>query len=356
MPEPASLHTAEIQILDAGSNKIVTDATAVFAAAEELLRLRQIPRAIEAYHTAEGLGSDADACAGARWVCFMLLGDYSSAWRESDRIEGRGKPDPNRFWTGEPLDGRRVMVRCLHGLGDTLQYVRYLPLLRERAAQVILEAQPGLKELLAFSCVADHVTTWSEPEPPWDAQVEIVELPRIFRTSCASIPQNIPYISAPRANLALSSRTLHVGFVWTAGAYNPSRSIPLNLMSALFDTPRCEFFSLQAGEERAQLAAYRTDVRSLEGPESRPLKTASNMLALDLLITVDTMTAHLAGALGVPVWTLLPFEADWRWMLDRADSPWYPTMRLFRQPRPGDWASVVRQLREELIQVSARAA
>lgn len=325
----------------------------VFYDAEKFLRKRQISDALEAYHIAESFGYEADACAGARWLCYMLLGCYSDAWRESRAIEGRGRFDPHRFWDGKSLASRRVMVRCLHGLGDTIQYARYLPLIRQTASCVILQAQPALKDLMSRSSLADEVITWNESEPAWDTQIEIAEIPRIFETTTSTIPQRIPYVHAPSAPLDMAPHRRHVGIVWASGAYNPERCVPLVQIVRLFDTPGCEFFSLQAGEERLELGQCVQGVRDAHCPDV--LAAASRLVNLDLLITADTMTAHLAGALGLPVWIMLPFEADWRWMLDRADSPWYPTARLFRQPIPGDWKAVIDELRSALIAAAALA-
>jgi hypothetical protein len=278
----------------------------------------------------------------------MLVGDFEQAWTESDAIERRGSPDPNRFWTGQSLDGKRVLIRCLHGLGDTIQFIRYAPLVRERASAVTIEAQPLLKALLVYSGLADHVMTWREPEPPWDVQVEVIELPKIFRTQLGSVPASVPYLRAPYDQNLTPSARKRIGLVWSSSTYNPARSIPLTLLAEICGTCNAEFFSFQAGEPRCDLTAHGARITDLCEASGSVLVTASRMLRMDLVISVDTMTAHLAGALGLPVWTLLPFEGDWRWMLDRTDSPWYPTMRLFRQPRPGDWESVVRDLQREL--------
>lgn len=273
----------------------------------------------------------------------MLLGDFETAWKESDAISRRGNPDPHRFWDGQSFEGRNVLIRCLHGLGDTLQYIRYAPLVREKAATVTVEAQPLLKSLLDQANIADRVITWGEPEPFWDQQIEIVELPRVFRSTVNSIPRRTPYIRAP---VATGDRTFHekspmrIGLVWASGTFNPARSIPLENLSVLFDMP-ASFFSFQAGEDRFDLDLRTAQVTDLYAEGQSVLETAIHLNTMDLLITVDTMTAHLAGAMGLNVWTLLPYACDWRWMLQRQDSPWYPTMRLFRQPAPGDWKGVV---------------
>lgn len=282
----------------------------------------------------------------------MLLGRFESAWRESDAIASRGKPDVNRFWDGRPLAGKRVLVRCLHGLGDTLQYIRYAPLIRQTAARLIVEAQPALKRLLVAANIADEVITWGDPEPVWHQQVEIVELPRIFRTTLASIPNEVPYLHLPGAARPQSG-VLRVGLLWRSSDYNPRRSIPLPLLARICSTPGVEFFSFQPDPGRADLQTASAPICDFAPSDCCILETGKRLQTLDLLITVDTMLAHLAGALGIRTWTLLPFEGDWRWMLDRSDSPWYPQMRLFRQPTPDDWTSVVDAIERELANVYA---
>ena len=205
--------------------------------------------------------------------------------------------------------------------------------------------------LLQQSQLADQVFTWGEPEPYWDQQIEVVELPRIFRTTLESIPDHVPYIDIPGA-CALQrndgSSAIRVGLVWASSGYNPARSLSLEELAPLFAIAGISFFSLQAGPERAELRPWSSRIPSLHEEGACVLADATTLKNTDLLITVDTMMAHLAGAMARPVWALLPYECDWRWMLEREDSPWYPTMRLFRQPRPGDWGSVVQRLQQAL--------
>lgn len=323
----------------------------LFEQGRQYLESMQIQEACKSFYVAEQAGFDADDCASSRWVCHMLSGNFEKAWEESDAISKRGKPDPHRFWDGQPFEGRHVLVRCLHGLGDTLQYIRYAPLIRQRAVSLTVEAPPLLKSLLAQSDVADSVITWGDQEPFWNQQIEIVELPRIFRTTIDSIPGKIPYVHVPEVasnDSAMAKKKTHVGLVWASSAFNPARSIALEELAELFDLPGVSFFSFQAGEERVQLGPWKGRIGNLYHEGQSVLDTAVGLKTMDLVITVDTMTAHLAGAMGLEVWTLLPYACDWRWMLHRADSPWYPTMRLFRQPSPGDWRSVVRQVKSAL--------
>ncbi len=278
----------------------------------------------------------------------MLAGDFAAAWRESDAIDRRGTYDPNRFWTGAALQGKRVLVRCLHGLGDTLQFIRYAPLLRNFTQHLTVEAQPLLKDLIAAAGVADHVMTWGETEPDYDEQIEIIELPRIFGSTLSTVPNAVPYLAIPgygqRRPATLAGKP-RIGIVWASSRFNTSRSIPFRTLETLIRSrPHLEFCSFQADPERQDLAQCPLPILDLYDQSGSIMTAAERLLSADLFLTVDTMMAHLAGALAVPVWTMLPWEADWRWMLERSDSPWYPTMTLFRQPSPGDWDSVAHQL------------
>lgn len=326
--------------------------------AEEQLAAMHVPEALALFYRAEQAGCDSDACAAGRWTCYMLNGDFEQAWRESDAIAARGNPDPHRFWDGRPLDGRRVLIRCLHGLGDTIQFIRYAPLVRARAAHLTVEVQPTLKALLTYSRMADEVITWGDPESAWDQQIEVVELPRVFRTLPGSVPSGVPYLRAPAASLYGRYRhkgLIRAGLVWSASNYNRARSIPVEAIAQLLNLPGVEFYSLQAGPERFDLSGEMIQIRQLFREGECVLATASLVGTLDLVITVDTMMAHLAGALGRPVWTLLPYRSDWRWMLDREDSPWYPTMRLIRQKKPGEWEPVISVVKRDLAAYGATA-
>lgn len=318
-------------------------------AGEQLQRMR-VKEALRLFKRAEQANYDPDSCAAGRWDCHMLSGDFELAWREGDLIAARGNPDPHRFWDGQPFKNRRVLIRCLHGLGDTIQFIRYAPLIREHARTLTIEAQPTLKSLLSHACIADQVITWGEPEPDCNQQMEINELPRIFRTTLESIPNRIPYLNVPwhQESEVIRSRSVRIGLVWGSSSYNPERSIRFEDLTKLFSIPGASFFSLQAGPQRVELEPWSSQVADLYNGSLCVLPIAQSLMTLDLVITVDTMMAHLAGALGRPVWTLLPCPCDWRWMIERRDSPWYPTMRLFRQKRPGDWRPVVRQVEQAL--------
>ncbi len=324
----------------------------LFEEAERELRSMRVGEACTRFHLAEEAGYEADACAAERWRCHMLLGEFEAAWMESDAISRRGRPDPHRFWDGRPFDDRHVLIRCLHGLGDTLQYLRFVPLVRARAATLTIEAQPPLKSLLQECGLADAVITWGEAAPHWDQQVEIVELSCIFRVTEDTIPSSVPYVNISVGSQRVPSngkdRGLRVGVVWASGAFNPKRCVPLGEFAGLFKVEGATFFSFQAGAERAGLEGWADCVSDSYKEGQSVLATAIELQRMDLVITVDTMVAHLAGAMGLRVWTLLPFACDWRWMRGRSDSPWYPAMRLFRQHREEDWSGVLNTVRGKL--------
>lgn len=279
------------------------------------------------------------------WMEHVRRGDFEAAWKVSDRVlrQRAGVPCEHLprhlqyFWDGEPLDGKRVLVRCYHGLGDTIQFVRYMPLLRSVASQVVLwlpikliplfSSVPGIDLNLALHNGA--------PDYVFDKSVEIMELPHVFRTTIETIPNQVPYLHVELASLQ-STSNLKVGLNWASGSWDESRSIPFDALQPLISVPDIDWYVFQRDDALADwpesLGTVSKDELHIE---------AETIKALDLMISVDTMTAHLAGALGVPVWTLLQKNADWRWMDGRYDSPWYPTMRLFRQERQGDWTTVI---------------
>jgi hypothetical protein len=293
-------------------------------------------------------GGDANARDAREWIEQASRGDFAAAWEISDRIRARhaGRRDwtvprhYQRVWDGTPFDDRRVLIRCYHGLGDTIQFIRYAPLVRARARAVAVWAQPSLLPLLQSLDGVDQFLPLHDGDPgvEYDVDVEVMELPYAFRTTLATIPIQVPYLHANPAPLA--GEGLRAGVVWRAGDWDVRRSVPFADLAPLFDCDHVTWFSLQREEGDGRERHDRLHLLDA----NTPLGTAAAMRGLDLVVTVDTMLAHLAGALAVPVWTLLPHDADWRWMRDRADSPWYPTMRLFRQSTAGAWRPVIDDL------------
>ena len=280
----------------------------------------------------------------------MLGGKFESAWTTSDALRASNAPDPHRFWNGESIRGARLIVRCLHGLGDTVQMLRYAPMLNAHAASVLFEVPPRLLPLATCFHGVKEAITWGEyaPDiaPPWDVQMEVMELPYLLRTKPRDLPISTRYLQLPKKETQEAvakmgaSGFLRIGLVWAAGEWNPERSIPLAALQPLLQTKGLELWNLQGGPAAGE--AEDTCMRNAESICGEGvLGLAATIANLDLVITVDTLAAHLAGALGTPAWVLLQRAADWRWMTARNDSPWYPQMRLFRQQREGEWKPVV---------------
>lgn len=337
-------------------------AQANYSSAAKSLEQRNLHAALHFFNAAEHFGFDPDACAAGRWQCYMLLGQFEQAWQESAAIEQRGNPDPHRLWDGKPFANRRVIIRCLHGLGDAIQFIRYAPLVRQQASSVIVECPRRLMPLLKLVSGVDEVCTWEGlPGAPsdWQQQIEIVELPRIFRTTSGTIPASVPYIHLNRLTQQVgeADQRPKVGVVWASGAWDRSRSVSFSALASIFQLSEFSFYALQGGAEAADLKSLAADCVIYDATgESEDLLCAAELIAqFDLILTVDTMTAHLAGALAKPVWLMLNFSADWRWMTQRSDSPWYPTMRIFRQPQPGRWDYVVEEVYLALRQWSKKA-
>jgi hypothetical protein len=326
--------------------------------ADELLNRRD-PTSLQLFQLAESCGADADHCAAGRWMAHMFMGDFASAWRESDSIRLRGGADPHRMWTGESLKDRHIIVRSLHGYGDAIQFLRYAPRLRSIAAEVTYEVPPALYELAPYIEGVDNVVTWGRLAPvnpvSWDTQIEIMELPYIFRTEMRDLPLAQQYVHPPQARCSCINRKLggnhpRVGVVWAAGEWNQSRSVPFPVFSELLAEPACEFWSLQGGTAQADWSELPPSSRLRDSADLGDgiLNLACIISQLDLVITVDTLAAHLAGAMGVPAWVMLQHAADWRWMACGTTSPWYPSLRLFRQHVPGDWSGLIEEVRQEL--------
>ena len=337
---------------------------AELARAEEMLQQRRVVESIAQFDIAEAAGAPPGACRAGRWRSFMLLGDFSRAWLESD-VVGR-RAGSGAFWDGSPISGRRVIVRCLHGLGDAVQFLRYAPMLREQCSDLIVEVPPAMLELAPFFNGIGQVITWGSGAPfvppEWNIQVEVMELPYLFRSTLLTLPGWGPYLRIAKKMSSEScfsvngNRAPRVGIVWSGGEWDESRSISFAMLKPIFSIgSKISFLSLQRPEDNPdwleQAGAFGIEPHVL--PSNGLLVLARAIADLDLVLTVDTMAAHLAGAMGIPVWTLLQHCADWRWLLERSDSPWYPSMRLFRQGVQGEWSELLIKVRAELLRWSA---
>jgi tetratricopeptide (TPR) repeat protein len=307
-------------------------------------------------------------------TAYLALGDYARGWPRYEarkRLKGAWRvvsalDDAAPAWFGETsLEGKTLLLHAEQGLGDTLQFARYANLAKAQGATVILQVDAPLVSLISTLKGADRVIAKDGARPPFDLHASIMSLPGAFRTTLDTVPAATPYLSADTAKVAAWAQRLgpktrpRVGLVW-AGGLKPDRpdlvrrNIPLRLLEPLAQAD-VDFVSLQKGEgTEGELAALLA--QGWTGPAMIEAAadlhdfsdTAALVQALDLVITVDTSTAHLAGALGKPVWILNRYDNCWRWMTDRADTPWYPTARLFRQRTFGDWTPVVGEVVEAL--------
>ncbi len=301
----------------------------------------------------------------ARWnlsLLQLLLGDYERGWNSFEARFSKQPPVPQRHatlprWQGEPLDGKRLLVHAEQGYGDTIQFLRFVPVLVQMGANIILEVQDDSLLSLARSldCNATVVSRVGQV-PDADLQIPLMSVPGLLKTTLETIPDNVPYLFADPERRRYWQRTigprqgLRIGLCWKGRNEHVNdrfRSCPLSSLTPLFSLPEIQWFSLQFGPGKKQLKTSEGSVPliDLTGSITDFHDTAALMTELDLIITVDTAVAHLAGATGRPVWLLLPFAPDWRWGLASDSTPWYPSMRLFRQTAPeNNWDEVVEQL------------
>ena len=294
----------------------------------------------------------------------LVTGNFDTGWEEyesrwwCDGKKPRAFPQPP--WDGADLKGRTILLHAEQGYGDTLQFIRYAPLVKQRGGRTIVECQPPLARLLRSAPGVDQLIPAGSALPAFDVQLPLLSLPRVFQTRLDSFPANVPYLTPPAepytkldSVLAPYRAKRRIGIAWAGRETHrndANRSCALVHFVGLAEQLDLALFSLQKGPRSLANADTPTGfpITDLSVHIEDFYDTAAAILRLDLVITVDTSAAHLAGALGRPVWVLLPFVPDWRWLLNREDSPWYPGMRLFRQTSPGDWAGVFKRVTETL--------
>ncbi len=295
-------------------------------------------------------------------LCMLLDGDLAGGarvyeWRWKTR-EFKSRAFDQPPWDGAGFAGKTLLLHDEQGLGDTLQFVRYAPLIKSLGGRVAVECQAELVRLLTGVAGIDQLIVQGDPLPDFDLHAPFFSLLHLIETSPETIPAGGAYLHADPADQAAArdrlggagAGNLRVGLVWAGSPVHRNdrnRSIPARLFAPLLEVPGVDFCSLQVGPAGAQLSELDPAGGRIADPTPHLADfahTAGLVDGLDLVITVDTAVAHLAGGLGRPVWVLLPFAPDWRWMLERTDSPWYPSMRLFRQKSPGDWAPVLEDL------------
>jgi tetratricopeptide (TPR) repeat protein len=322
-------------------------------------RRGQYGEELAAYERALNLNPDYAQAHFNRAHTLLLTGQFKEGWAEYEwrfavAQYDRGFDRP--LWSGEPLAGRSILIHAEQGFGDALQFVRYIPAVAECGGRVVLEVPEPLVRLARTVAGVSQVVARGDPLTAFDYHCPLLSLPRVFKTNPATIPDAVPYLRVPgEASTAWAERMpatpgLKVGVVWagtTVGA------IDLRLFQQLWEVDGVSWFSLQVGERSG-------DISSLAGVKITDLspwltdfaETAAAVCRLDLVISVDTSVAHLAGALGRPTWLLLRDPPEWRWLLEREDSPWYPTARLFRQRKEGDWPCVAREVAAALAQIA----
>ncbi len=289
-------------------------------------------------------------------------------------VEGPGaapRRDPATEWDGSPLEGRTILLHTEQGLGDAIQFIRFAASVRDRGGRVLVECPKGLVPLLGSCPGIAGLVARGEEAPPFDVHAPLLGLPRLLGTTLANLPRAVPYLSADPAAVARWGEELALDRSWKVGIAwqgNPRfkadrhRSIPLARFAPLAAVPGVRLYGLQKGPGTEQIAPASATVplvdlgARLDEAGATFADTSAVMRHLDLIVTSDTSIAHLAGALGVPVWVALGASADWRWLLGREDCPWYPTMRLFRQSRPGDWAEVLARIADEVRRMAPRRA
>lgn len=300
-------------------------------------------------------------------LALLQNGDYAEGWAEYEwrwknpDFKTPAKDVPEPLWDGGDLKGKTVLLHDEQGIGDTMQFIRYAPLAAAKGARVVVECRAELARLFAGMEGVDQVVERGGELPAFDCHAPLISLPRIFATTLDTVPNQIPYLSPPEGT-PVDARIhegggLSVGFAWAGSqthGNDANRSVDPDRFEPLFGVPGTRFFSLQVGGARPGFEALAPgeNVFDLSPDLDDFADTAAAIEALDLVISVDTAVVHLAGALGRPVWVLVPYATSYMWLAGRDDSPWYPSLRLFRQSEPGDWDGVFDRVKEELAKLA----
>ncbi len=339
-----------------------------------LQQLRRLDEALASYDKAISLKSDYADAHFNRSLLLLLAGRFDEGWHGYEWRKKKKGPVGNRTFPRpllaglDDIDGKTVLVHAEQGLGDAIQFCRYARLLQERGAIVLLAPPRVLRRLFASLGGGIRLVDPDQPDLSFDYHVPLMSLPLLLGTSLATIPAKAPYLHADAEDIArwrrrLGDKGLKIGICWQGSPSNTGnarRSFPVTCFASLARQPGVRLISLQKGDGTEQLDALPRDMAvetlgDFDAAGNAFVDTAAVMNCLDLVITSDTSVAHLAGALGVPAWIALNHVPDWRWMLDRADSPWYPSVRLFRQKAAGDWQGVFEEIERALLERLRRA-
>lgn len=334
--------------------------------ANALKDVGRVDEAVEACRSAVELNPDHASARMTLGTLELLAGDFERGWLNYEaRWKKADFTSPKRdfqkpIWDGSPLEGRTLLIHAEQGFGDSIQFIRYAALAAGCGGPVVVECQRLLLDVFSTVPGIGQLVAAGDPLPHFDVHIPVMSLPLAFRTMLETIPRNVPYVSADAGRrqfwrdwIGCENSRLKVGLVWAGRPthlHDRRRSLQLGQLLPLFGVQGVGFINLQMDDRAAQIQELSAGQRILDpsGSIADFADTAALVAELDLVIAVDTAVAHLAGALGKPVWVLLPFSPDWRWLLGREDSPWYPTMRLFRQQRAKEWEPVIAEVRKQL--------
>lgn len=283
-------------------------------------------------------------------ISYLQIGDYERGFDLYDWRNKLARAVPREFkqpeWNGEPLEGRSLYVHGEQGFGDMLQFARFIPQVAREDGDVVIECHPNLVRLFSTVEGTYKLVTSQQDAPDTDLYVSLLSLPRIYRATLDQLSANPPYFNPPEIShfqvAGTGDKRLKIGLMWAGKLVPRDRSCPLTHFLELAEFPEVSLYSLQMDDRAGDLSKFGASslITDVAPKISDFADTASVISQLDLVLTIDTAVCHLAGGLGAETWTLLNYVSDWRWLLDRDDSPWYPTMRLFRQPTSNDWGAV----------------
>ena len=335
-----------------------------------LASLTRAAEAIAAYNKAIELDPETPEVRWNRSLTFLQVGNFEEGWREYEwrwktaKFTSKPRNFDKPLWLGDvPLEGKVILIHAEQGFGDSIQFARYIPMVSALGAQAIVEVQPPLKGIFSGIKGSSQIIAAGEDLPAFDLHCPMLSLPLAFKTQLESIPNEVPYLSADGklkskfTDLLPQTKQKLIGLAWAGRqsfSGDKSRSIGLQRIAPVLKSAGCHFVGIQKDlrDGDRELLSTLSNVTWVGDQLSDFSDTAALMSMLDLIISSDTSVVHLAGALARPVWVLLEHKPDWRWLTDRVDNPWYPTARLFRQARPGDWDSVVVSVTDALSAMS----
>ncbi len=346
----------------------------LYNTAYTLKKMGDIEKALPYYDKAIMLKPDHSEAHFSRGLAYLTTGDFERGWAEYEwrwnkPNHGSKRDYPQPRWDGTPLEGKTILFHAEQGLGDTFQFIRYAQVAKKRGGHVIAAVQSQLVAILSLCPYLDQVISLNDTPPHFDVHAPLMSLPFILKTTIDTIPCDIPYLYADQALVEYWQEELaqdhnfKVGICWQGNsnystpflrAVVAQKSVNVNQLLPLNTIPGVSLYNLQKVTGEDQLKTLSPDFKlytfdgDFDSSHGRFMDTAAVMKNLDLVITVDTSICHLAAGLGIPTWNILPNPADWRWMINRTDTPWYPTIRLFRQPTIGDWDSVINEIVHEL--------